>query len=90
MYHLFVIRHEKRDELQQHLQKQEIQTLIHYPVPPHLQPALAHLGYMEGDYPVTEELSKTSLSLPLYIGITDEQIDFVSEKIISFGRQSSN
>lgn len=84
VYHLFVIRHQRRDRLQQHLLQHGIQTLIHYPIPPHLQPALAYLGYKKGDFPVTEDLAKTCLSLPLFIGMTDDQVDYVSEKIISF------
>ena len=86
VYHLFVIRHQQRDKLQQYLLQQGIQTLIHYPIPPHLQPALANLGYKAGDFPFTEELAKTCLSLPLFIGMATEQIDLVSEKIISFGQ----
>jgi dTDP-4-amino-4,6-dideoxygalactose transaminase len=89
IYHLFVIRHKKRDELQQYLLQHQIQTLIHYPVPPHLQPALAHLGYKQGSFQVTEEISETCLSLPLFIGMTHDQIDFVSEKIISFEKEFS-
>lgn len=90
VYHLFVIRHKQRDELQQYLSGQHIQTLIHYPIPNHLQLALAHLGYKKGDLPITEELADTSLSLPLFIDITDAQIDYVSDKIISFNKQSLN
>ena len=89
VYHLFVIRHKQRDELQKYLLQHQIQTLIHYPVPPHLQPALKDLGYKKGALPVTEEISKTCLSLPLFIGMTNEQIDFVSEKIISFEKEFS-
>jgi len=84
VYHLFVIRHAKRDALQQHLLQNGIQTLIHYPIPNHMQQALKKTGYKKGDFPVTEEISATCLSLPLFIGITAEQIDYVCEKIISF------
>ena len=87
VYHLFVIRHPKRNALQQYLLQQGIQTLIHYPIPVHLQPALESLGYKQGDFTVTEELSDTCLSLPLFIGMTDAQVDFVSEKIISFNKE---
>ena len=87
VYHLFAIRHSKRNALQQYLSQQGIQTLIHYPIPAHLQTALASLGYKQGDFPVTEELSDTCLSLPLFIGMTDAQVDFVSEKIISFDKE---
>ena len=89
VYHLFVIRHTQRDKLQQYLLQEGIQTLIHYPIPPHAQPALAHLGYKKDEFPVTTVLSQACLSLPLFVGITDAQIDFVSEKIISFDKGSS-
>ena len=86
VYHLFVVRHSERDRLQQYLHQQGIQTLIHYPVATHLQPALRHLGYKKGDLPVTEEIAGTCLSLPIFPGLCDEQIDFVSEKIIAFDK----
>lgn len=84
VYHLFVIQYERRDELQAYLADNGIQTLIHYPVPPHLQPALEDFGWIEGQFPITEQLSRTCLSLPLFVGITDGQVDYVSEKIIAF------
>jgi dTDP-4-amino-4,6-dideoxygalactose transaminase len=87
VYHLFVIRHREREKLQQYLHQQGIQTLIHYPVATHLQSALRHLGYKTGDLPVTEEIAETCLSLPIFPGLSDEQIDFVSEKIIAFDKQ---
>ncbi|HVX50203.1 MAG TPA: DegT/DnrJ/EryC1/StrS family aminotransferase [Chitinophagaceae bacterium] len=84
VYHLYVIRTQQRDKLQQHLQQAGISTLIHYPVPPHLQLAYKHLGYKETDFPVAEELAKTSLSLPLYPGITKEQVEYVCDSIRNF------
>jgi dTDP-4-amino-4,6-dideoxygalactose transaminase len=87
VYHLFVIRHQERQKLQEYLKQNDIQTLIHYPVPPHLQPALYQLGYKAGQFPITEEISQTCLSLPIFAGITENQIDFVSEKIIAFDKQ---
>ena len=87
VYHLFVIRHRQRDELQQYLGEQKISSLIHYPIPAHLQPALKHLGYNKGDFPATEEICDTCLSLPMYAGITEEQVDFVCENIIAFEKQ---
>ena len=90
VYHLFVICHQQRNRLQQHLLQQGIQTLIHYPVAPHLQPALQQLGYKEGDFPIAETFSKTCLSLPLFVGMTDTQVDYVSEQIISFDKDSFN
>ena len=87
VYHLFVIRHRQRDELQKYLKGREISTLIHYPIPSHLQPALKQLGYKKGDLPVTEEICDTCLSLPMYAGISEEQVDFVCENIIAFEKQ---
>ncbi len=90
VYHLFVIRHQQRDRLQNYLLQNGIQTLIHYPVPPHLQPALTGLGHKVGDFPITEDMANTCLSLPLFPGMTEQQIDFVSEKILSFEKDFSN
>jgi dTDP-4-amino-4,6-dideoxygalactose transaminase len=73
VYHLYVIRTNRRNDLQAHLSKKEIGTLIHYPVPPHLQEAYAHLNYVNGDFPIAETLAETSLSIPLFPGITAEQ-----------------
>lgn len=73
VYHLYVIRTNRRNDLQARLSKKEIGTLIHYPVPPHLQEAYTHLNYVHGDFPIAETLADTSLSIPLFPGITDEQ-----------------
>jgi dTDP-4-amino-4,6-dideoxygalactose transaminase len=89
VYHLYVIRDSKRQKLQQYLQQHNIQTLIHYPVPAHLQPALSGLGHAPGDFPITEEISHTCLSLPLFPGLSESQIDFVSEKVIAFDKEFS-
>jgi dTDP-4-amino-4,6-dideoxygalactose transaminase len=84
VYHLFVIRTERRDELQLFLQEKGIGTLIHYPIPPHLQKAYEHLGYKKGHFPIAEELAQTSLSLPIWPGMDFDQIDFISDQIKSF------
>ena len=65
VYHLYVIRTKKRDELQTYLAKHGIGTMIHYPVPPHLQQAYIDLGYKKGDFPIAEEIADTCLSLPI-------------------------
>lgn len=65
VWHLFVVRHEKRAKLQKWLGDVGIGTMIHYPVPPHLQTAYANLKYKQGDYPVAEELADTVLSIPI-------------------------
>jgi dTDP-4-amino-4,6-dideoxygalactose transaminase len=84
VYHLFVIRTKSRNELQDFLSKEGIGSLIHYPVPPHLQKAYAHLGYKESDFPISELLANTCLSLPIYPGITEEQITQVCNSIKKF------
>ena len=84
VYHLYVIRTSERDALQDFLSKHDIGTLIHYPIPPHLQKAYFHLNYEEGSFPIAEELAKTSLSLPLWPGMTKEMVDYVVEKIGKF------
>jgi dTDP-4-amino-4,6-dideoxygalactose transaminase len=64
VYHLYVIRHPRRDELRENLQKNGIGALIHYPIPIHRQPAYADLGLSSGSLPVTERLAGEILSLP--------------------------
>lgn len=68
-WHLFVIRHQKRDLWQKKLDQHGISTQIHYPIPPHLAKAYNHLGYKKGDFPKAEEYAGTILSLPLYNGM---------------------
>jgi dTDP-4-amino-4,6-dideoxygalactose transaminase len=73
VWHLYVVRVPRRDEVLRHLQDRGIQAAIHYPVPVHLQPAFRYLGYAPGDFPVAEAAAKRLLSLPLYPQITEEQ-----------------
>lgn len=87
VYHLYVIRTPKRDELQAYLNDRGIGTLIHYPVPPHLQLAYKELGYKRGDFPLAEEIADTCLSLPIYPGLTDGEIEYIAESIRSFFHQ---
>lgn len=82
--HLCVIRHPNRDGLQKHLADRGIQTIIHYPVPIHLQPAYANMGWSEGSFPVAEMLAKEILSLPMYPEMTEAQIEEVCEAVRSF------
>lgn len=84
IYHVFVIRCDKRDELEAHLTKQGIGTVKHYPTPIHLQPAYKDLGIEEGRLPIAEEISKTVLSIPMYYGMTDAQISYVIDQINAF------
>lgn len=73
VYHQYVIRCEERDELMKYLNEREIGTIIHYPIPPHLAEAYRYLGHHEGDFPITEHLAKTVLSIPMYNGMTQEE-----------------
>jgi dTDP-3-amino-3,4,6-trideoxy-alpha-D-glucose transaminase len=82
--HLYPIRAEKRDVLRDFLAARGVETAIHYPLPLHLQPAYAFLGHREGDFPVSEEASRTLLSLPIYPTLTDEQIEAVVAGVRAF------
>lgn len=84
VYHLFVIRSQRRDELQEYLRQNEIGTLIHYPIPPHLQEAYRGLGYQQGDFPIAENLAKTALSLPIWPGMTEEMVEVICGYIRKF------
>lgn len=81
VYHLFVIRTEERDKLQQYLLDNNIHTQIHYPIPPHLAQCYTHLGYKRGDFPITEMYANQCLSLPLYNGMTKEEVEYVVDVI---------
>lgn len=83
-WHLFVIRHPERDALQKHLTENGIGTLIHYPIPPHLSDAYREMGYREGDFPITEAIHRTVLSLPMGPHLGADQLDRVVEAIRSF------
>ncbi|HYH16366.1 MAG TPA: DegT/DnrJ/EryC1/StrS family aminotransferase, partial [Flavisolibacter sp.] len=84
VYHLYVVRSSRRDALQKFLTEQGIGTLIHYPVPPHLQQAYAHLGFKQGDYPIAEEVANTCLSLPMWPGMNKEDVNKVATAIHTF------
>jgi dTDP-4-amino-4,6-dideoxygalactose transaminase len=80
-YHLYVIRHEHRDELMKHLQANKVGCALHYPLPLHLQKCYASLGCAEGSFPVAEKAARQCLSLPIYPEMPDSHIDRVSEVI---------
>ncbi len=75
VYHLYVARTSNRDKLQHELTEKGVQTMIHYPVPPHLQKAYKHLGYKEGDFPIAEEIARTCLSLPVWPGMIKTDLE---------------
>lgn len=83
-YHLFVIETKKRDQLQKFLEKNNIGTLIHYPIPIHLQKTYKHLGYKKGHFPVAEKIAKSILSLPMYPGLSKKEIKHIGQQINSF------
>jgi dTDP-4-amino-4,6-dideoxygalactose transaminase len=80
-YHLFVVYVENRDAVQAHMKSRGVGTAVHYPLPLHLQKALAHLGYKPGDFPHTERACQQVLALPLFPELTDEQVDYVCESL---------
>lgn len=84
IYHVFAIRCEKRNELEKYLNENGIATVKHYPIPIHLQKAYKELNIPEGALPIAEEISRTILSIPMYYGIKESQIDYIIEKINSF------
>lgn len=84
VYHLYVVRTRHRDALQQHLTKHGIGTLIHYPIPPHMQEAYKELGFKEGDFPIAEEIADTCLSLPIWPGMEKQQIALIGSVIFDF------
>lgn len=81
VYHQFVIRTQNRDFFQSYLKEQGIETVIHYPIPPHLAKCYDHLGYKRNDYPITEQYADEMLSLPMFNGMTREEIKYVIETI---------
>lgn len=77
VYHLYVVRSPQRDRLMSHLESRGVGTLIHYPIPNHLQKACAWLGMKPGSLPVTERVASEIVSLPMYVGLTPESVDRV-------------
>ncbi len=84
VWHIFGIRCEQRDLLEEYLNDKGVGTNKHYPIPIHLQECYKDLGYKEGDFPISEEISKTQLSIPMYYGMTDEQVEYVVDVINGF------
>lgn len=84
VWHVFAVRTEKRNELQNYLKENGIETLIHYPIPIHLQPAYENLGFNKGDFPIAEKIADEVLSLPMWYGMKDEEVNYVIDKINSW------
>ena len=86
VYHIFVVRTVFRDRLQLHLTEAQIGTMVHYPIPPYLQQAYQHLNFRQGDFPIADELANTSLSLPIWPGLSDDMVDHIIQKVREFFR----
>jgi len=84
VYHIFTIRTNKRNKLQKYLTDNKVATMIHYPIPPHLQNAYKELGFRKGSFPIAEELANTSLSIPIFPEMTTSEQEYVIEKIKRF------
>lgn len=84
VYHVFPVLCEKRDELVQYLADAGIHAQIHYPIPCHMAGCYKELGYKEGQFPVAEGYGKHEMSLPIYVGLTDKEINYIIETINNF------
>ena len=81
VWHQYVVITDERDRFEEYLKENEIITTIHYPIPPHLSKAYEYLNLKEGSFPMTEKYAKEMLSLPIYNGMTDEEVKYVVEVI---------
>jgi dTDP-3-amino-2,3,6-trideoxy-4-keto-D-glucose/dTDP-3-amino-3,4,6-trideoxy-alpha-D-glucose/dTDP-2,6-dideoxy-D-kanosamine transaminase len=84
VYHLYMIKAKRRDELLSYLIANGIEAKVHYPIPMHLQPAAASLGYKKGDFPVTEYQSESFLTLPVHQHLREEQVEYMIKMIKRF------
>ena len=90
VYHLFVIRTDKRDAIRQALLENNIGCGIHYPLPLHLQPACRYLGYKSGDFPTAEKIADTALSLPMHPALTMADVERVAEVVRATMKKESS
>ena len=90
MYHLYVVRHPKRDALREFLTKRGIGSALHYPLACHLQKCFTYLGYKSGDFPNAEKSSRECLSLPIYPEMTSDQQDAVAAAIKDYFASAGN
>ena len=86
VYHIYLVEVDNRDEVMDHFKKMDIQCGVHYPIPLHLQPALKHLEYKIGDFPVTEKASERILSLPMYAELSKNEVEKVCEELIKVAK----
>jgi dTDP-4-amino-4,6-dideoxygalactose transaminase len=88
VFHLYVVRSKEREKLREHLRRAGIETGLHYPVPLHAQPALARFVTDGDSFPVADQYARECLSLPLFVGMTERQLDHVCQTIRRFFRRS--
>jgi dTDP-3-amino-3,4,6-trideoxy-alpha-D-glucose transaminase len=86
VYHLFVVRSDRRDELREHLSARGVGSAVHYPTPIHLTEAYADLGLAPGSLPVSERMAQRMCSLPLFPGMSDAELERVSEAVLDFAQ----
>lgn len=84
VWHVFALRCKQRDELWKYLEENGIGVNCHYPIPIHLQDAYKNLGYKKGDFPVAEEIANTEIDIPMYYGISKEDIEYIIDTINKF------
>lgn len=84
VWHLFVVRTNKRDALKEHLRENGVQSIIHYPIPPHLQECYRDLGHGKGDFPIAEQIADSCLSLPIYPGLARRDLAYIAGAIKGF------
>jgi dTDP-4-amino-4,6-dideoxygalactose transaminase len=84
VFHLYMVRAERRDELLRHLNESGVEAKVHYPIPVHLQEAARELGYREGSFPNAERDAKVVITLPAHPYLTDAEIDFTIERVRAF------
>lgn len=86
VWHLFVLEVEDRDAFIKHMLDHGVKTDIHYPIPPHLSTCYKYLEHSKGDYPITERYSEHIVDLPIFNGMTSEEIDLIIEAVNSYGK----
>jgi len=87
VFHQYSIRVKNRDELKNYLQSKGIGVMVYYPIPVHLQDAYRYLGYKEGDFPVSERVSKEIISLPMFPELKEDEIKYITDEIRNFFEQ---
>jgi dTDP-4-amino-4,6-dideoxygalactose transaminase len=84
VWHQFIILTPDRDEVMAYLKELGIGTLIHYPIPPHLQEAYSSLAFKPGDFPIAERISRSAISLPIYPGLSEEEIQYICQSLRNY------